>query len=342
MAAASSEPSSLGARLKSARERAGLTVIQVAERLHVDPHLIEALEGERFEELGASVYARGHIRHYAELLGEPAGELQELYSRSAHAARTPDLTRVPKGKDPAGASSALLVPAVLVVVVVAVIGTVWWVAGTLNASRLALRGGASALQSAQAVLAVQAGATAIAPTAAAPASLGPGGAAVVPPVAAASEVPPSSPGAPSAGVPSAAGAPSAGASPAGASPGQAAEGTSPQSPRSPAGPERMAVLSLHFAEDSWTEVYDAHGERLLYDIGSANSTRTVSGVPPLKIVLGNPVVVSLELDGRPVSVPDGAQRNVILTFHITRSGQARAHLAAAGEHHASTASVQAP
>jgi hypothetical protein len=118
----------LGARLQSGRERAGLTVIQAAERLHVDPHVIEALEGERFEELGASVYVRGHLRHYAELVGEPVGELQELYAASAHAARQPDLTRVPKREDPAAASRVLLIPAVLVVAAVAVIGTAWWVA----------------------------------------------------------------------------------------------------------------------------------------------------------------------------------------------------------------------
>ncbi|MGH8217466.1 MAG: helix-turn-helix domain-containing protein, partial [Steroidobacteraceae bacterium] len=144
MAAAQPGPSSLGARLRSAREQAGLTVIQAAERLHVDPQLIEALEGERFEEVGASVYVRGHIRHFAELVGESPEALQELYATSAHAALTPDLTRVPKGEASTGAPSVLLVPAVLVVAVVAVIGVVWWVAGTLNTLHLAHRAGAAA------------------------------------------------------------------------------------------------------------------------------------------------------------------------------------------------------
>jgi len=290
--------------LRSARERAGLTVIQAAERLHVDPHLIEALEGDRFEELGASVYARGHIRRYAEFVGESPGELQELYSTSAHAARTIDLTRVPKGQDSAGASSALLVPAVFVVAFVAVIGTVWWVAGTLNASRAPHRGAPPARQQAMSVPSVE----------------GPGATAAGPPPVA---------------------VPVAGLPPAGQRPPEAS--TPPEPPHSKAAlPAKAAALRMHFAEDSWAEVYDARGERLFYDIGSADSTRTVSGMPPLKIVLGNPVGVSLELDGRPVSVPDGAQRNVTLEFRITRSGRsAPAHLAAAGEH-ASTASVQAP
>ena len=308
MAAAHSESSPLGARLKSARERAGLTVIQAAERLHVDPHLVEALENDRFEQLGASVYVRGHIRHYAELVGESPGELQELYSTSAHAAHKIDLTRVPKGQDSAGASSALLVPAVLVVAFVAVIGVVWWVAGTLNASRVAHRGAAPTRQTASSVPS--------APSAAAPSPAAPSPAA-----------------APVAGVPPAQQAPVGGAVAASVA----------EAPHARASvPARAAALRMHFAEDSWAEVYDAHGERLFYDIGSADSTRTVSGTPPLKVVLGNPLGVSLELDGRPVSIPDGAQRNVTLEFRITRSGRsAPAHLAAAGEH-APSASVQAP
>ena len=80
-----------------------------------------------------------------------------------------------------------------------------------------------------------------------------------------------------------------------------------------------------------------------HDTGPADSTRTVSGIPPLKIVLGNPAGVSLELDGRAVSIPNGAERNVTLEFRITRSGRsAPAHLAAAGEQQSSTAGVQAP
>jgi len=327
VADAQSESSSLGARLRSARERSELTVIQAAERLHVDPHLIEALEGERFEEFGASVYVRGHIRHYAELVGESAEELQQLYALSAHAAQQPDLTRVPKEQDPGGASSALLVPAVMVVAVVAVIGIVWWVAGTLNAARLQHRGTTAAFQSPGKVLGSVAGNAAgnVSGNAAALPGSAPEGRTV--PATGASVI-----------------AVSSERRGRGQEQGQG-QGTLAESPRSQGTvAEQTAALRMHFAEDSWTEVYDARGQRLFYDIGSADSTRTVSGMPPLKVLLGNPVGVSLELDGRPVSIPGGARRNVTLVFRITRTGQsASAHLAAAaGEHHASTASVQAP
>lgn len=94
----------IGARLRSARERAGLSVAQVSEKMHCDRSLVEALDAGRFAQLGAAVFARGHIRRYAELLGEPVGEILERWDREAagHVA-PPDLTRIPtakRGRDP--------------------------------------------------------------------------------------------------------------------------------------------------------------------------------------------------------------------------------------------------
>src|SRR5256885_11621997 len=71
-----------------------LPISQAAETLCLDPRTLEALEAEDFAALGADVYVRGHLRRYAELIGESPAQLQELYARSARAAH-PDLTRIP-------------------------------------------------------------------------------------------------------------------------------------------------------------------------------------------------------------------------------------------------------
>ena len=81
------EASGIGARLRAGRERMGLSVLQVAERMHTDPKIVEAVEADNFEVMGAPVYARGHIRHYAELVGETAAELIALYSDSSKVAQ---------------------------------------------------------------------------------------------------------------------------------------------------------------------------------------------------------------------------------------------------------------
>jgi cytoskeleton protein RodZ len=111
-----------GARLRGARERQGLTVSQAAERLHVDAWALEALEAEDFAALGADVYVRGHLRRYAELIGESPAELQELYTSSRQAAR-PDLTRIPRGEP----GARLMLPGLLGLVGFALVVLLWWV-----------------------------------------------------------------------------------------------------------------------------------------------------------------------------------------------------------------------
>jgi len=114
----------IGARLRSAREQRGLTLLQAAERLHVDARVLQALEAEDFGALGADVYVRGHLRRYAEAVGESGLELQELYAGGPHPSR-PDLTRIPRG-EPENRGSRLLLPAMLLAVGLAVVGLLWW------------------------------------------------------------------------------------------------------------------------------------------------------------------------------------------------------------------------
>jgi cytoskeleton protein RodZ len=114
----------IGARLRAARERRGLTVLQAAEKLHVDARVLEALEAEDFALLGADVYVRGHLRRYAEAIGESAEALQDLYASGARPA-FPTLTHLPRADAP-HRSSPLMLPALLGVVGLALVGLLWW------------------------------------------------------------------------------------------------------------------------------------------------------------------------------------------------------------------------
>ena len=84
----------IGARLRGARERSGLTVADAARKLHLDPEILQTLEAEDFNALGAPIYVKSYLGRYAELVGESAEELQQLLS-SAVVIPEPDLTRIP-------------------------------------------------------------------------------------------------------------------------------------------------------------------------------------------------------------------------------------------------------
>jgi len=120
----SDEYGAIGKQLREARERLGLGVSQAAEQLHVDEKVIDALETGRFKAIGAPVFVRGHLRHYANLLGEPSasGRYESLGQAQ------PDLTAVPNL--PAQRTTPRrLWPLVLFAVLLVLAAVVWWAMG---------------------------------------------------------------------------------------------------------------------------------------------------------------------------------------------------------------------
>ena len=230
-----------GARLRDAREKAGLSLAQAAESLHLDPRTLEALEAEDFAALGADVYVRGHLRRYAELIGESPAQLQELYARSARAAH-PDLTRIPH-REPGRGAARLVRGSLQGLAGFALFALLWWLLTTPGEKPQPL-------------------ATAALPASGAAATQASAGAAALP-----------APGA--------------------------------------------TQLGLKFSGLSWVEVSDASGRRLLQGLYAAGSApRTVSGAPPLRVVLGNAAAVGLRVNDQPLALAglvrhDGSARLLI-------------------------------
>jgi len=71
---------SLGEFLRSARESAGLSVDDLAERTSIRAGLIREMENNNFIHCGGDTYARGHLRNIAPLISANAQELVDLYN----------------------------------------------------------------------------------------------------------------------------------------------------------------------------------------------------------------------------------------------------------------------
>jgi cytoskeleton protein RodZ len=348
----------IGARLRAGREKMGLTQLQAAEKLHVDAKVVESLEAERFDSLGAPVFVRGHLKHYAELTNEQAAELLELYSAATKPV-LPDLTKLPKAA-PDTKPSRLAVPALVILIAFVMVGIVWWVAKSVTAPATAEgdkpkhgpQPVAIAPDVAQEAAAAEAAANEAPPGAGPDDTTAPNTVAKPSPIAAANnarakETPPT-PRATGAGVPGAA-APNAqpgnvprGPAGAGGAPSPIAaankerssgDGAGTQSAPTAAGtavPSAAAAapragkpmeVTLRFAADSWVEVYDANGQKLFYDVGSASSSHTVSGTPPFRVTVANAPGVTLDVNGKPATVPANALKGDEAQFVINRSGR---------------------
>ena len=279
-----------GTLLKRERERRALSIQQAAEDLHLDPWVIEAIEANRFQALGAPVYAKGHLRKYATSLELPADELIQKYDAlqdrpviadpipMAIAAPLPPPRRSFKGP-------ILILLSLLVAVAIA------WAAVQLFAAQptaVATDGAvlASTAQSTngipQPVRTVETPVENAAPTAVQPAE----SVAAAPPVAVTQSAP--------------------------------AESVTEEIPTD----AEPIQVRLQFSGDSWTEIYDARGARLMFAMGNEGRTRTLTGVPPLQVTLGSVSAVSLEVNGEAVAIPREEGRESS-RFVIEASGNLR-------------------
>ncbi len=67
-------PREIGREMVRLREQFGLTPQEVAERIHIRPRYITAMEEARYDQMPGKVYARGYIQTYAEFLGMDAAK----------------------------------------------------------------------------------------------------------------------------------------------------------------------------------------------------------------------------------------------------------------------------
>ncbi len=63
---------SLGARFRGIRETRGISREEMARRLRVSPTVVNDIESDQWDRLGAPVYVRGHLNSYAKALEVPA------------------------------------------------------------------------------------------------------------------------------------------------------------------------------------------------------------------------------------------------------------------------------
>jgi cytoskeleton protein RodZ len=322
-----------GARLAAAREHAGMTQLQAAERLRLDVATLQALEAGRFEALGATVFVRGHLRHYAELVGLPVDEIEAAYTASsAKLAAQPDLRRTTTLPGNASSRGVSLPPraALIGAIVLVLAALVWWAMRVPPGRR---HGAIPAVSSpAPAPASASRAASAPANPAANPAA-NPGASSTV-------DAGPETPAviaargdAAASGKAAAPASKDAGPKDAGPKDAAAAFRDVVMAPRAAAAtaadknsafspnPSGRVRLAIRFNQDSWIEVYDAHGATLFHDFGGAGSERRVSGAAPLRVLLGNPDGVSVELDGHPVALRPAADSGRPQRFLLDSSGR---------------------
>lgn len=286
----------LGPRLRRAREDMGLTQQGAAAALRLPASVIDALESDQPERIGAAVYVMGHLRSYLRLLKLP----EALASRAAAQipAELPALqstTHVPHLRFLADRYAAR---AVYVVLTLSIIVPAFWVATQRPA-----------LDPQQASRLLDAPPPAVAAVSA------PEGSVSVPPVTPAAEAfgPPESLRGPlpeardeaadtvlASMAPFYPGSQQAMASPVNTTPGDGA-------------------WEFHFSGESWVEIIGSDGERLAYGLLKAGDVRRFERGSVGRVALGNASAVRVLREGAALDV-SAFQRANVARFAVSSDG----------------------
>ncbi|MDR0249801.1 MAG: DUF4115 domain-containing protein, partial [Burkholderiales bacterium] len=71
-----------------------------------------------------------------------------------------------------------------------------------------------------------------------------------------------------------------------------------------------AELVLRFTGDSWVEVRDKHDRILYYALEKSGGEKTLIGVPPFSLLLGNGDAVTVMLRGKTIDLGDHNKQDV--------------------------------
>jgi cytoskeleton protein RodZ len=254
-----------GSKLKAERERRGLSAQKAADEMHLDRWVIDALETDDYQRIGPTVYAKGHLKKYAALLGLPTAEILAGFesrapSRTEAPAAGPSMLLSTRGDSPSSGRLSLIQIGAGAAIALA-LGLLWWRPWHPRAKVPSVVPPAASMPATPADKPVESGILSTASAASVAAE-------VVAPTPA-------------------------------ADPGTAIGTDAPTAPVPGTG---RARLRLSFSADSWVEIHDASGKRTFAGNGLANSVKTVAGAAPLRVYLGVGSGVQLEINDRAVAI----------------------------------------
>lgn len=277
----------LGLRLRRAREAMQLNVAQVAEKLRLRTAIVEALEREDLDALGAPVYVRGYFNSYARLVGVPALLVDRVFA--GRAAPMPELHSATRVSHVRYLFDRYAKRAMYLVLTISIVGPVVFLA---TRDRLPRQG--VTLTSLEAPLPATSTEPAVAPSTAAVEDVGPPAQ-----LARSGDAPVM-----------------AGLGP--FYPTQAAFAPVAPAPTDAALAASQG-LSLHVKGDSWVEVLDAAGKRIEHGILRAGDTRRFAPGTAARVSLGNADAVEVRMNGAVTDIAAYRRANVA-RFTVSSDG----------------------
>jgi len=271
-----------GERLAEARRTQQISVLDIAKELHLDEPKVRALERNEFDVLGAPVFAKGHLRKYAQLVQVSQDDVMADYYQLNRAAGVPQVFLArprPRREMSPG-------PWIAVVVAIILIATAYWWFTTPPASveepELDLLSQEMTQETTQETTqepASQAEEAGVDDTAVLESMTADANAIDLP----------------------------------------TAEPEARVAAKTPALSDGQMRLLVTYSGDCWTEITDALGRRLFFGLGTDGRTVELSGQAPFNVLFGDADNVSIRVNGTERAFSNAERRGRIARLTIAGS-----------------------
>ena len=268
-----------GERLAEARRKLQISVVDIAKELHLDDFKVRALECNDFDVIGAPVFAKGHLRKYAQLVKVDEADVMADYYQLERASGMPPV--IPRRSRPRQMISPGPWIAAILVIAIAASGY-WWFTTHETPPARPVTGEIAPLPQEADFAVTELDETEL-----------PDQAGTIEPEL-----------------------------------DTEAESEAESEPEAEIAPEPVALpvvetdaleLSITYSGDSWTEITDASGRRLFYDLGKSGTTVNLTGEAPFNALFGDAANVSLVVNGASFDIPMRDRRGRTARLTITGS-----------------------
>lgn len=117
----------VGSLLSSARASQGLTLEQVAERLHLRPSLVEEIEADNFSHIPSNTYVRGYVNNYAKLVDVDKKLISQCLDKQLVTTAAPAMQSFSRKTTQQARDSRWTIVTYIIFVVLLGLLVVWWV-----------------------------------------------------------------------------------------------------------------------------------------------------------------------------------------------------------------------
>lgn len=255
-----------GERLAEARRELQIPIIEIAKELHLDEYKVRALESNDFDVIGAPVFAKGHLRKYAQLVKvDEADVMADYYQLNRSSGAPPVVSARPRMRQTVSPG-----PLAAVVIVIVIAATAyWWFTTRETAPARPVTGEIAPLPQESPIVDPAEDETEF----------------LDEPVAIELDAEPE---------------------------------PAPVTPPVVTNDSLDMSLDITYSGDCWTEITDAGGRRLFFDLGKTGRTVKLTGEAPFNALFGDAANVSLIVNGSSFEIPAGNRRG--RTARLTIAG----------------------